>query len=209
MKGTAMKILKNLILIFTLLYSTPSFSKIWDVEISNYSFMPSELTINVGDVVRWTNRDDMSHTATSNNLLFNSGLISTNSSFQHTFTTTGTFDYHCSPHPFMTGRIIVTSIAGVNDQRDISKFRLYQNYPNPFNPITVIAYTLPAKNHVKISLYSIIGKEIKTLKNETQEEGYHEVMVDGSNLSSGTYVYKIVVGDQNSIVESRKLTLLK
>jgi plastocyanin len=203
--------MKNLIiLLFSFLVSSNiSFSKTWDIEISNYSFNPPEIIINVGDIVRWTNKDAMIHTATSDNSAFNSGYISTNSTFQYTFNLAGTYNYYCALHAYMTGRIIVKPLAGIKSDISEKKFQMLQNFPNPFNPVTTIGYNLPSKNEVKISIYSIIGKEIAIIKNEYQNEGYHEITFDGSNLSSGIYIYKIEFGQINPLVQSRKFILQK
>ncbi|MDO8647107.1 MAG: cupredoxin family copper-binding protein [Candidatus Diapherotrites archaeon] len=77
------------------------------VEISNFAFAPAELTIKVGDSVTWTNKDSVGHTATGDNGEFDSGLLSTGQSFTQTFNTAGTFNYHCTPHPYMKAIIKV------------------------------------------------------------------------------------------------------
>lgn len=68
---------------------------------------------------------------------------------------------------------------------------LYNNFPNPFNSKTRIAYQLLAYHKVKLSIYDILGKEIKILVDENQEKGIYEVEFDASNLSSGVYFYKL------------------
>ena len=73
--------------------------------ISNYKFTPAEITINKGETVTWTNQDSIQHTVTGDS--FDSGLFGKNQSYTHTFNETGTFNYHCTPHPYMTGEVIV------------------------------------------------------------------------------------------------------
>jgi amicyanin len=77
------------------------------VEIADFAFSPQTLTIQVGDTVTWTNLDQVEHTATSTTGAFDSGLFGQNQSYSFTFTEPGTYDYLCTPHPSMTGRIIV------------------------------------------------------------------------------------------------------
>lgn len=77
------------------------------IEIENYAFKPAQLTVPVGAKVSWVNKDKIAHTATSNDKRFDSGLIGANSDFSYTFTAPGTYAYHCTPHPRMTGQIIV------------------------------------------------------------------------------------------------------
>jgi plastocyanin len=81
---------------------------ITDVLIQNMAFDPSTVTISVNTTVRWTNKDAIGHTVTSDTGgLFDSGTISSNGTYSHTFNTAGTYTYHCSIHPDMTGTVIV------------------------------------------------------------------------------------------------------
>ena len=88
----------------------------------------------------------------------------------------------------------------------VKEFELSQNYPNPFNPSTTIQYSLPTGSHVKLSIYNLVGEEVRTLVDEYQSSGIYSTKFDGSNLSSGVYFYKIVT-DKNS--EVKKLILMK
>lgn len=87
-----------------------------------------------------------------------------------------------------------------------SEFKLGQNYPNPFNPVTKIAYQLAADSKVVVKVYNILGAEVATLVNEEKAAGSYDVVFDGSNLSSGIYIYSIQAGD---FTATKKLTLLK
>ena len=77
------------------------------IDIQGYAFSPSSITINVGDTIVWTNYDSASHTVTSNDGTFDSGSIANGNTFSFTFTSAGTFDYYCAPHPGMTGSVTV------------------------------------------------------------------------------------------------------
>jgi amicyanin len=77
------------------------------VTIDDPAFSPAALTITAGDTVTWTNNDTMIHTATSTTGAFDSGDLDPGDAFSFTFTTPGTYDYMCMPHPFMTGQIVV------------------------------------------------------------------------------------------------------
>ena len=81
------------------------------VEIVNFAYAPQELTIRVGDTVTWTNLDVVAHTATSTSGAFDSGDLEQGESYSLTFDAAGTYDYLCTPHPSMTGRIIVLEAA--------------------------------------------------------------------------------------------------
>ena len=75
------------------------------VRIVDFSFRPSSITISRGDVVKWRNRGDTTHTTTSSS--WDSGRLAPGDSFRHRFRRAGTFSYHCSIHPQMTGTIVV------------------------------------------------------------------------------------------------------
>ena len=73
--------------------------------IQDYMFQPAEITIRKGETVTWINQDSVRHTATGK--YFDSGLLSKGQSFTQTFNEAGAFDYICTPHPSMKGRVIV------------------------------------------------------------------------------------------------------
>ncbi len=85
-------------------------------------------------------------------------------------------------------------------------YRLFQNYPNPFNPSTTLQYQIPQSALVIIKVYDALGKEVKTLVNQYQNMGSHEVNFNSGNLSSGVYFYTMQAG---SFVETKKMILLK
>lgn len=77
------------------------------ITIKGSAFNPSTLTVKVGTNVTWINQDGMPHTVTSDSGLFDSGSLSSGNTFVYMFNTPGTYDYHCSIHPPMTGKIVV------------------------------------------------------------------------------------------------------
>ncbi len=79
------------------------------VTIQNYAFSPSSITVVVGvnSTVTWTNTDSVSHTVTADGGAFNSPILSSGQTFTYTFSTPGTFSYHCSIHTYMKGTVIV------------------------------------------------------------------------------------------------------
>jgi plastocyanin len=78
-----------------------------DVTIANFSFQPQTLTVAVGTTVTWTNGDDIPHTVTSDDGVFKSKARDSGEKFSYTFDKAGTYLYHCSIHPKMTGRVVV------------------------------------------------------------------------------------------------------
>ncbi|HKU62162.1 MAG TPA: cupredoxin family copper-binding protein [Gemmatimonadales bacterium] len=79
------------------------------VPIANFAFQPAEVRIHAGQTVTWVNCEDdaTAHTTHANDEAWSSPLLSPGNAFSHTFDQPGTFDYHCDPHPFMTGRVVV------------------------------------------------------------------------------------------------------
>jgi hypothetical protein len=72
---------------------------------------------------------------------------------------------------------------------------LDQNYPNPFNPATVIVYSVPARSHVTLTVYDLLGRTVATLVNETRDAGRHHVVFDAAGLSTGVYFYRLQAGE--------------
>ncbi len=88
-------------------FTTTGGSAIMEVTIQGMAFNPATISIPLNSTVRWTNMDAIGHTVTSNLGLFDSGTISPNGTFSHTFDAVGSYSYHCSIHPDMTGTVEV------------------------------------------------------------------------------------------------------
>lgn len=161
-----------------------------------------------------------------NNIIFQSGSIS-----DTTFTTelqNGRYFWKVkaltSDSTFTFSNIlnfIVDIPTGIkNSESQLNEFRLEQNYPNPFNPVTKIKYTFYSAETldktrlgnaatslpVMLKIYNILGNEVATLVNSSQQPGNYEAEFDGSELSSGVYFYKIQIGEKKL---SRKMILMK
>lgn len=75
--------------------------------IKNISYLQPRLEVAAGTTVEWTNADPLAHTVTAADGAFDSELIQPGRTFRHTFTKAGTYAYSCTPHPFMTGVVVV------------------------------------------------------------------------------------------------------
>ncbi|MDG2265780.1 MAG: T9SS type A sorting domain-containing protein [Candidatus Marinimicrobia bacterium] len=100
-----------------------------------------------------------------------------------------------------------------NENKDLisQKFILYDNYPNPFNPVTTLLYDLPENSLVNITIYDMMGREVKTLVNQAQDAGYRSIIWDATNdygkpVSAGIYLYQIQAGEY---ISTKKMVLLK
>ncbi len=109
-------------------------------------------------------------------------------------------------------------VQGSNSVRDKSVTKsgplensLYRNYPNPFNPCTTIRFNLPKAAHVRLSIYNLLGQEIKMLVDENRTGGLHRVHWDGQDarhvpLPGGVYRIRF---ETPAYCETRRLLLLK
>jgi photosystem II stability/assembly factor-like uncharacterized protein len=120
------------------------------------------------------------------------------------------------------GKIILTTLGTIyNNDGDNSsqmtlkqnvaenisgEFSLGQNFPNPFNPKTSISFNLPKDCFVTLTVYDLLGREVKSIVNEYRKAGNYNVEFDGSNLASGIYIYKIIT---ENFVDSKKMILVK
>ncbi len=99
-------------------------------------------------------------------------------------------------------------VTGLEDNSPgvVQKIYLGQNYPNPFNPKTIIEYSIPKTNRVKITVYNLLGETIAVLLNDVKAPGRHKVSWNANQIASGLYIYKIESG---GLQLSKKLILLK
>ena len=91
------------------------------------------------------------------------------------------------------------------------QYVLHQNHPNPFNPVTTLRYDLPENSLVNITIYDMLGRQVKTLVNQTQNAGFKSIIWNATNnygkpVSAGVYLYKIQAGE---FVQTKKMVLLK
>lgn len=89
----------------------------------------------------------------------------------------------------------------------LESYQLYQNYPNPFNPTTTISYVVKNSNFVKLKIFDVLGREVKTLVNEFQTANMYSVQFDASAYSTGVYYYKLQIGDD--FESTQKMLYLK
>jgi hypothetical protein len=92
-----------------------------------------------------------------------------------------------------------------------AQYSLNQNYPNPFNPSTEIAFALPQASRVDLTIYNVLGQQVRNLISGEMEPGQHSITWDGrdnggNTAASGIYFYRLKADEFNDI---RKMTLLK
>jgi hypothetical protein len=134
------------------------------------------------------------------------------------------FDYNYVSHDMSHGihntkytvailRASLGLVTGVEmDPLPVPKtFALDQNYPNPFNPTTEIRYTLPKASNVKLSVYDIMGRLVRTLVDQNMDAGAHRMMWNGRDnngqtVSSGVYFYHI---QADGFMATKKMVMMK
>ncbi len=125
-----------------------------------------------------------------------------------------TINPNCPPNasPLVSVYEALQGIVSVEDEiEQPTTFSLKGNYPNPFNPVTNIHYELHMDTRVKITIYDILGREVRKLVSGELVSGYHKEIWDGTNdlgkrVSAGVYLYKVEAGE---FVQTRKMILLK
>ena len=110
-----------------------------------------------------------------------------------------------------TVKIIVDFITSVSEDVLVENinpksFKLFQNYPNPFNPETNITFETNQSGNVALVLYSVTGEKLESIFNGEVIAGTHSFKFNAKYLSSGTYIYKLSIGN---ISISKKMLLVK
>lgn len=114
----------------------------------------------------------------------------------------GTFDGGAYRRPLVD---LTVSVTGEGTGGPV-EYYLYQNYPNPFNPVTRIEYQLPTTCHVSLKIFDLLGREVATLVNQSQQPGKHQLSWDANNNPSGVYLYRLSAG---SYMTTRKMLLVR
>ena len=88
--------------------------------------------------------------------------------------------------------LVALTLGGATsvDETPPAEIALSQNYPNPFQGITTIEYVLPAPTRVALTVYDLLGRQVRTLVDEVRGQGRHQVQFDAAGLPSGMYFYR-------------------
>ena len=185
-----------------------AFSTNHQISIINFAFNPHGSHIIEGDTVTWTNHDNVQHSSTSDNGVWNTGLLSTGQSGSFIFVNPGTFPYHCMVHTSIKDTIFVSPLSGIGDPGLTipEKFELSQNYPNPFNASTTIKFSLNESGRVKLEVYDILGNKIDQLANGNFGPGFYSYIWNGGQKTSGVYFYRLSL---DNVTKTGRMTLLK
>lgn len=106
-------------------------------------------------------------------------------------------------------RCLKDGATGIKDHSDKAlpkSFDLFQNFPNPFNPSTVISYSLTMATNMRLSVYNSLGQTMHILENGFKNAGTYTVTFNASELTSGTYFYRLEAGQFSKVM---KMMLVK
>ena len=123
---------------------------------------------------------------------------------------TGEYQYNCSLLDFAWAQS-PTDVEEDNGNPLPDQYRLYQNSPNPFNPGTSIEFDLPRRCLATMSIYNVLGQQVRVLVNDDLPAGRHSIYWDGTDsgggsVSTGVYFYRLQSAD---FIEVKKMLLLK
>ena len=129
-----------------------------------------------------------------------------------TFTVREPTEFHATPiDSFLFDILVGLDQLSLDDELIPTQFALHPPYPNPFNPITTIQYDMPKDGFVNITIYDMMGRQVKALINGSQVAGYKSIQWNATNnlgepVSAGMYIYMIQAGQ---FKQARKMLLLK
>lgn len=189
-------------------------------------FEVSENTIQINAELGWSGGVDLDLYLLDpdGNQVASSASLDNPEAFSYWVTKPGTYTYKLVGYLTVTAQYTLTStltkavttIAGARIETPPrtsdaesslpNGFALSQNYPNPFNPTTTISFTLPAEQHIRLTVYNVLGMEVARLVDGRLKAGSHTVLFAGEHLPSGIYFYRL---DGYGFSQSKRMTLLK
>lgn len=178
------------------------------------SFSPTDLTIQVGDTVKWVWSSGF-HTVTNGTgaadpsvgTLFDASLNSGFPQFEFVFTEVGAVPFFCRPHEGvgMKGTVLVEDVSTDSPPVAVSTISLHGISPNPFNPRTSISFTLGQASSVTIDVHDAKGRRVRNLASgESMESGQREVLWDGLGdsgmaVASGVYFFRVIADGSEQV----------
>jgi plastocyanin len=194
-----MKTIRLTSIAFLLLISIKSFSVVHVINQSSFSFSPSNVAVNVGDVVRWV-WSSGSHTTTSKTIPANAAswdapLNSSNTSFDYTVTVAGTYSYVCSFHESMgmVGSFTATAATGIGENSLTKEFAVY---PNPATSVL----NINAGQIGELIVSDVLGKSIKQVNTNELTSNNNTYQLDVSDLQNGIYIISLIPSDNKKRV---------
>jgi hypothetical protein len=114
--------------------------------------------------------------------------------------------YEPDPYPELVADVVISIIDNVDEAAEAKRQVALSAYPNPFNERTTIEYTVPTQGRVQLELYDLLGRRLKTLRDEVQAAGQYRVSLSGAGYASGVYFCRYSIAGENGV---QKLVLMK
>jgi plastocyanin len=182
-------------------------ARTWSVSIVDFAFNPSVVNATQNDTVTWTNNGAINHSSTSNTGIWDSGILGPSASFSRAFTSSGSFPYHCSVHPSMTGTVNVAP-ASVNDEEGTilvpSSLGLKVS-PNPFRSYADIRYSSRGSRPAGLEVLGPDGRWIRTLEPEQGRARWDGTDSEGRQVQAGVYFMRLSQNGNHSYARLVKL----
>ena len=178
-------------------WSPAAFGVVANINIVNFAFSPNTVNINVNDSVIWT-WVGSPHTTTSDTGLWDSGVFGTGHTFSRTFSSAGSFPFHCTVHPFMTGTITVQSV-------NVPPTVAFTSPPNGSVFAAPGSLTLTATaSDSDGSITTVQFLQGQSLLGNFTASPYS---VPVRNLAAGTYAFSVVATDNGGSKATNALTI--
>lgn len=186
------------------------------VTLTGTGFDPPSVTRKVGQSVQWVKDTGGNHTTTNGTgpgdpnagILWDSPLTAQSPTFTYQFSTAGTYSYFCANHPTdETGTVTVndTTVVGIGDDPRSGRIGpLQPPYPNPFSSKVGLVFDLERASPVRIHIFGIDGRSVRTLLIGEFPAGSHEVIWEGrdnlgSTVAAGMYFVRLETRDGTTV----------
>jgi plastocyanin len=168
-------------------------ARTWSVSIVDFAFNPSTVNAGQNDTVTWTNNGAISHSSTSNTGIWDSGILGPGSGFSRAFTSSGSFPYHCSVHPSMTGTVNVapTSVSDEDGMILVPSSLGLNVSPNPFRLSAGIRYVSRGSRPASLEVLGIDGGMIRTLEPAMGRARWDGTDSEGRQVQAGVYFIRL------------------
>lgn len=159
------------------------------IEIKNVAFNPDAVTVPSGTIVTWTNNDSVSHTVSSADGKFDSGILGRHKTFSYSFMYPGIYGYHCSIHPSMKAQVIVTPSSGAANTGEAKKTEVNQPSASPteinFEGKTIVPVSTTSPQQSTRVTVDLLAKEMNFDRDNITVIAGSQVNINFVNLDRG------------------------
>ena len=190
-----MKKIYTLLTLCIVLLGLKSQATIWDVNVANNSFTPNNLTVIVGDTIRW-HLTAGQHTTTSTSVpataaAWDHTMGGVGTTFDYIVTVVGPYAYRCVFHGGMNGQFTASPNTGITTPAATLNFVVASN-----NGGFIFSYQLGKSSNINLSIIDVTGKMVKQLVSEQRNGGDYSENYDFSDLTNGIYIVQFIADNQ-------------